>query len=98
MNLKNLYSKKKALFTYIASIEDEAIIDKLLFIVKSSDLNIDVNHLGRNDLEYNDLDYKQIEVPDWNINKIDTRLEGPKKNPNQALDFNDATNDIEEDL
>lgn len=91
MNVENLYSKKMALFTYIASIEDDSMIDKLLFLVKSSEKEI-------KNKEYKVVDEEELELPNWQLNEIDNRLEDYKKNPNQTLDFNDVMDDIEEDL
>ena len=39
MKAKDIYTKKMALFSYIASVEDDSIIDKLLNLVKPSDSN-----------------------------------------------------------
>ena len=37
MEAQNIYTKKMALFSYIASVEDDSMIDKLLNLINPSD-------------------------------------------------------------
>jgi|APGre2960657444_1045066.scaffolds.fasta_scaffold98266_2 predicted transcriptional regulator len=37
MEAQNIYTKKMALFSYIASVEDDSMIDKLLQLINPSD-------------------------------------------------------------
>jgi len=53
--------------------------------------------------EWNELKnkYKGIEkvaIPEWQIEEVRNRLDHYKNNPKQALDFDNAMDDIEKDL
>lgn len=45
---------------------------------------------------YKDID--QIDVPKWQMKEVRKRLEDYKKNPDQAMDFDTAMDDIEKGL
>ena len=40
MEAQNIYTKKMALFSYIASVEDDSMIDKLLNLINPSNTNL----------------------------------------------------------
>ena len=40
MEAQNIYTKKMALFSYIASVEDDSMIDKLLNLINPSNINL----------------------------------------------------------
>ncbi|WP_114751131.1 addiction module protein [Pleomorphovibrio marinus] len=44
---------------------------------------------------YKDID---LEIPDWHKEIIDQRIKDYKKNPDQAVDFDQAMDEIEKDL
>ena len=48
--------------------------------------------------KYKGIDQEQIIVPNWQIEEVRKRLDEYKNNPNQALDFDTALDDIEKDL
>lgn len=43
-------------------------------------------------------DLEQIDIPNWQIEEVNKRLDDYKSNPNQALDFDKVMDDIEEKL
>lgn len=43
-------------------------------------------------------DIEKIDIPDWQMKEVRERLEGYNSNPNQAMDFDTALDDIEKDL
>ncbi|MFN2261800.1 MAG: addiction module protein [Psychroflexus sp.] len=51
-----------------------------------------------NELKNKYRDIEQVEVPNWQMEEVRKRLNSYKKNPEQALDFNTAIDDIEKDL
>jgi hypothetical protein len=53
--------------------------------------------------EWNELkgkykDIEQIDVPEWQMKEVRKRLEDYKNNPDQAMDFDTAMDDIEKGL
>ena len=46
--------------------------------------------------KYKDID--QIDVPEWQMKEVRKRLEDYKNNPDQAIDFDTAMDDIEKGL
>jgi hypothetical protein len=54
-------------------------------------------------LEWNELksrykDIEQFDIPDWQMKEVRKRLEDYKNNPEQAMDFDAAIDEIEKDL
>lgn len=43
-------------------------------------------------------DIEQIDLPEWQIKEVRNRLEHYNENPDQAIDFDQAMDDIEKDL
>lgn len=43
-------------------------------------------------------DIEQIDLPEWQIKEVRNRLEDYNENPSQAMDFDQAMDDIEKDL
>lgn len=41
---------------------------------------------------------EQVNIPDWQINEVRERLEDYKSNPDQAMDFDTAMDDIEKTM
>jgi hypothetical protein len=48
--------------------------------------------------KYKGIDQEQIDIPAWQMDEVKKRLDSYKNNPEQALDFDTAMNDIEKDL
>jgi hypothetical protein len=48
--------------------------------------------------KYKGIEQEEIDVPEWQIEEVRERNAAYKLNPNSALDFNDALNEIENDL
>ncbi len=48
--------------------------------------------------KYKEIGQEQIDIPAWQIDEVRKRLADYKHNPEQALDFDSAMNDIEKDL
>ncbi len=51
-----------------------------------------------NDLKNKYKDIEQIDIPNWQMEEVRKRLDNYKNNPEQALDFDTAMDDIEKDL
>lgn len=48
--------------------------------------------------KYKGIDQEEIDIPGWQIQEVQERMEAYKSNPEQALDFDTAMDDIEKDL
>ncbi|MDD4673090.1 MAG: addiction module protein [Bacteroidales bacterium] len=48
--------------------------------------------------KYKGIEHEEINVPDWHKDIVRKRLDDYKENPDQALDFNSAMDDIEKEL
>ena len=48
--------------------------------------------------KFKGLEDEELEIPTWHLKELDNRLEDYKNNPGQALDFDEAIDDIEKDL
>ena len=53
-----------------------------------------------NDLKnkYKNIEREDIDIPEWHKDLVLKRLEDYKQNPNSALDFDSAMDDIEKEL
>jgi hypothetical protein len=53
-----------------------------------------------NDLKnkYKDIELEEISIPDWHKDLVLNRLEDYKQNPDSAMDFDSAMDDIEREL
>ncbi len=53
-----------------------------------------------NDLKkkYKDIEQEEVSVPEWHKDLVLKRLEDYKQNPDSALDFDSAMDDIEKEL
>ncbi len=51
-----------------------------------------------NELKVKYKDIEQIDVPKWQMKEVRKRLEDYKNNPDQAMDFDKALDDIEKGL
>ncbi|MDD4673083.1 MAG: addiction module protein [Bacteroidales bacterium] len=48
--------------------------------------------------KYKGIEQEKINVPEWHKDIVRKRLDDYKENPDQALDFNSAMDDIEKEL
>jgi hypothetical protein len=48
--------------------------------------------------KYKDLESNELTIPEWQLAEIDKRLDEYTKSPKQALDFDQAMDEIEKDL
>ncbi|MCP3927801.1 MAG: addiction module protein [Bacteroidetes bacterium] len=48
--------------------------------------------------KYKGIEHEQIDIPAWQMKEVRKRLDDYEDNPEQALDFDTAMNDIEKDL
>ena len=48
--------------------------------------------------KYNDIEAELNDIPQWHKAELDQRLADYKNNPDQALDFNEAMDDIDKEL
>lgn len=51
-----------------------------------------------NELKNKYKDIEQFDIPEWHVEEVRNRFEDYENNPEQALDFNIAIDDIEKDL
>jgi hypothetical protein len=51
-----------------------------------------------NELKNKYKDIEQMDIPNWQIEEVRKRLDDHKNNPEPALDFDTAMDDIEKDL
>lgn len=48
--------------------------------------------------KYHGIDNEEIDIPEWQITEVTNRIDEHKKNPEKAMDFEKALNDIENNL
>lgn len=48
--------------------------------------------------KYSDIEKDLYDIPQWQKDELDKRMESYKNNPDQLLDFDQAMDDIEKDL
>lgn len=48
--------------------------------------------------KYRGLEAEELEIPNWHLKELDNRIEDYNNNPSQALDFDQAMDDIDKDL
>lgn len=48
--------------------------------------------------KYKGIEQEEVDIPAWHMDVVRKRLEDYKKNPDQALDFDTAMDDIEKEL
>jgi hypothetical protein len=48
--------------------------------------------------KFKGIEQEGIDIPDWHVEVVQKRLEDFKNNPDKALDFKDAMDDIENEL
>ncbi|MFV0483927.1 MAG: addiction module protein [Bacteroidales bacterium] len=51
-----------------------------------------------NDLKARYKEIRRIDIPSWQVEEVDKRLEDYKNEPEQLMDFDSAMDDIEKDL
>ena len=68
MEAQNIYTKKMALFSYIASVEDDSMIDKLLNLINPSNINLKNDAtLKLSDAQKSAIDKGLKDIEDGNI-------------------------------
>lgn len=48
--------------------------------------------------KFKGLETEELSIPEWHLDEIDKRLEDYKTNPDEAIDFDQAMDEIEKDL
>lgn len=48
--------------------------------------------------KYNDIEHDAMDIPAWQIDQVRNRIEEYKNKPEQAMDFDEALSEIENDL
>ena len=48
--------------------------------------------------KYKGIEEKELDIPEWHKNIVRERLEDYTKNPDKAIDFDEAMDDIEKEL
>lgn len=59
---------------------------------------IPINEWNELKNKYKDIDQEEINVPEWHKDLVLKRIEDYRKNPDSAMDFDQALEDIEKDL
>jgi predicted transcriptional regulator len=68
MEAQNIYTKKMVLFSYIASVEDDSMIDKLLNLINPSNINLNNDAtLKLSDAQKSAIDKGLKDIEDGNI-------------------------------
>ncbi|SHI74382.1 hypothetical protein SAMN05444280_105112 [Tangfeifania diversioriginum] len=65
---------------------------------KTTGVFIPINDWNELKSKYKDIESEDIDIPEWQKRLVLKRLENHKKNPDSALDFDSAMDDIENDL
>lgn len=65
---------------------------------KTTGVFIPINDWNELKSKYKNIESEDIDIPEWQKRLVLKRLENHKKNPDSALDFNSAMDDIENDL
>ena len=59
---------------------------------------IPINEWNNLKSKYKGIEQEELEIPEWHIRLVQHRLEEYSKNPDSALDFDSALNEIEKEL
>lgn len=59
---------------------------------------IPINEWNNLKSKYKDIEQEDVDIPEWHKNLVRQRLDGYKKNPDSALDFDSAMDEIEKEL
>ncbi len=59
---------------------------------------IPINEWNNLKNKYKGIEQESIDIPEWHKDLVSQRLEDYRKNPNSAIDFDIAMDDIEKDL
>ena len=59
---------------------------------------IPINDWNELKSKYKDFEQVEVDVPEWHKNLVRQRLEEYRKNPDSAIDFDSAMDDIDKDL
>ena len=65
---------------------------------KTTGVFIPISEWNELKAKYKGIDQEQIDIPAWQMQEVRKRLDDYNNNPEQALDFNTAMDDIEKDL
>jgi hypothetical protein len=58
---------------------------------------IPINEWNELKKKYKDIESEEVDIPDWHKDLVRERLEDYSKNPDSALDFDTAMNDLEKE-
>lgn len=65
---------------------------------KTTGVFIPISEWNKLKLKYKGIEQEDIDIPSWQIDKVNERLADYDSNPEQAMDFDTAMEDIEKDL
>ncbi|MCF8358254.1 MAG: addiction module protein [Prolixibacteraceae bacterium] len=65
---------------------------------KTTGVFIPINDWNDLKKKYVEIEQEENNIPDWHKDMVRERLENYRKNPDSALDFDAALNDIEKEL
>ena len=65
---------------------------------KTTGVFIPINEWNDLKNKYKDIEQEEVSVPEWHKDLVLKRLEDYKQNPDSAMDFDSAMDDIEKDL
>lgn len=59
---------------------------------------IPINEWNNLKSKYKGIEQEELDIPEWHIKLVQQRLEDYRNNPDSAMDFDSALNDIEKEL
>jgi hypothetical protein len=59
---------------------------------------IPINEWNNLKTKYKGIEHEEVDVPEWHKKTVQERLNDYRKNPNSAMDFDSALNDIDKEL
>ena len=65
---------------------------------KTTGVFIPIKEWNKLKAKYKGIEQEEVDIPTWQMQEVKKRIKDYKNNPDQALDFDDAMNDIEKDL
>jgi len=65
---------------------------------KTTGVYIPIKDWNKIKSKYKGIEQDQINIPDWQMKEVRKRLKDHENNPEQALDFDSAMDDIEKEL
>jgi hypothetical protein len=65
---------------------------------KTTGVFIPIKEWNKIKAKYKGIEQGEIDVPQWQMNEVNKRMKAYENNPDSAMDFDKALNDIEKEL